>query len=517
MIFKISSNFTTDNLFAIILYIIIGLLIGWTVSIDLMNGFFILISLIFFAMIFNISTKKVNILLYCFFGSLPFIVIAMPIANEFGIQLSYLFAMVLIIMMGLLIVFPQKENFFIPKNDINVVLLIFYFICIVSVFMSAYLSFELFRGELPWLKSIKRLIGLTAVILIYFAIITFVNTEEKFYKCINIYVISAIFVSILGIYQFLSIYFHLNLPLERFPVINPSLGSGLSAVGFWQGLPRVSSTLKEPAYFGNYLVTVIPILIAGTIYNEYFFVKLKSQMFFLTSILFIGLIITFSRAPYMGMIIAFLMLLIMTFLYNFSSVLPKMLKLLIGMGAGLLFLTFITGKNIFLIILRRFFSIQIMYDISTLERSTMIVTQLNIFRKYPILGVGLGNFGFYYDKFKPDWGYAVAETGASFFPSQNIYGEIIAETGILGILSFCLILLLVVVTGLKTFRYSKSSFYKATSLGLVSGFVGYMATMLAVGDFYNFPFMWVLMGLIVAQNRIHKNINKNCNKNYVEH
>jgi O-antigen ligase len=299
--------------------------------------------------------------------------------------------------------------------------------------------------------------------------------------------------------------------------MNPSFGSGLSAVGFWQGLPRVSSTLVEPAYFGNYLVTVIPILIAGIFYKCNFFSKTKKVMYFLIAISFVALIITFSRAPYVGITLAFLILVIVSLFYNFSSVFPKIIKLFIGLAAGMLFLTIVTGKNIFLIILRRFFSIKIFYDISTLERATMLVTQFNIFKKFPILGVGLGNFGFYFDSFKPDWGYAVAESGTSFFPSQNIYGEVIAETGILGILSFCLILLLVVIIGLKTFKYSKSSFYKATSLGLVSGFVGYMATMFAVGDFYNFPFMWVLMGLIVAQNRIHRNINKNCNKYYSEH
>lgn len=517
MIFDISSNFKKERFFIIIFCIIIGLLIGWMVSIDLVSGFLISISLIFFAIISNISAKKVNILLYCFFATLPLIGIAIPIGKEFGIQLSYLFAMVLIIIMSLLMVFPQKENFIIPKNDINIVLVIFYFVCLASIFMSAYLPFEEFRGELPWLKSIKRFTGLTAMILIYFAIITFVNTEKRFYKCLNVYIIGAIFVSILGIYQFLSIYFRLNLPFERLPIINPSLGGGLSAIGFWEGLPRVSSTLKEPAYFGNYLVTVIPILLGGLIYKQYYFAKSKKVMYFLISLFFIALIITFSRAPYVGMIIALLVLLMTSLFYNFSSVCHEFLKLIIGIGAGLLFLTFITGRNIFLMVLRRFFSIQIMYDISTLERSTMIVTQLDIFKKFPILGVGLGNFGFYYNKFKPDWGYAVAESGSSFFHTQNIYGEIIAETGILGITSFCLVLLLVVVIGLKTFRYSKSYYYKATSLGLVSGFVGYMVTMFAVGDFYNFPFMWVLMGLIVVQNRIQKNTNKGFNKNCVEY
>jgi len=517
MIFAVSSNFEKDRFFIIIFCIIIGLLIGWMVSIDLVVGFFVSISLIFFAIISNISAKKINILLYFFFATLPLIGIGIPIGKEFGIQLSYLFAMILIIIMGLLMVFPQKENSLIPKNDINIVLVIFYFVCLASIFMSAYLPFGEFRNELPWLKSVKRLIGLTAMILIYFAIITFVNTEKRFCKCLNVYIISAIFVSILGIYQFLSIYFHLNLPLERLPVINPSLGGGLSAIGFWEGLPRVSSTLREPTYFGNYLITIIPILLGGVIYKQYYFAKSKKSMYFLLFLLFTALIVTFSRAPYVGMIIATLILFFISSRYNFLLTLSIFIKFSLIVGSGILFLSFAIRKNILLIILERYFSIQIMHDISTFERATMIITQLNIFKKFPILGVGLGNFGFYYNKFKPDWGYAVAESGKSFFPSQNIYGEIMAETGILGITSFFLVLLLVVIIGLKTFKYSKSSFYKATSLGLVSGFVGYMVTMFAVGDFYNFPFMWVLMGLIVAQNRIQKNINKSYNKKCLEY
>jgi hypothetical protein len=517
MIFIKISNLLKNDIFLLILCIIIGILVGLLVIKNLILCLFVLAGLFFLISISKITVQSENIFLYCFFATLPFIGIGIPIGREFGIQLSYLFAMVLIVMMGLLIVFTHKKNSLIPNNDVNIVLLIFYFVCVASIFMSAYLPFEEFRGELPWLKSIKRLIGLTAMILIYFAIITFVNTEERFYKCINIYIVSAIFVSILGIYQFLSIYFNLNLPFERLPIINPSLGGGLSAVGFWEGFPRVSSTLIEPAYFGNYLVTVIPILLAGLIYKQSYFTKSKVSYIFLVFIFFIALIITFSRAPYIGIVIGALILLVVPLRYNFLLAFSKFIKFMFAAGAGLLFLSFVIGKNIFSIILRRYFSIQIFYDLSTHERATMIITQLNIFKEFPILGVGLGNFGFYYSNFKPSWGYAVAESGRSFLPTQNIYGEIIAETGILGILSFCLILLLVVIIGLKTFKYSKSSFYKATSLGLVSGFVGYMATMFAVGDFYNFPFMWVLMGLIVAQNRIQKSINKTCNKKCVEY
>jgi O-antigen ligase len=90
-----------------------------------------------------------------------------------------------------------------------------------------------------------------------------------------------------------------------------------------------------------------------------------------------------------------------------------------------------------------------------------------------------------------------------FESAQNLYVELIAETGIIGLLTFCAMVIVTVREGLRTFRETNNRYFKATSLGLVSAFAGYLVILISADFIYILPFMWVLMGLIVAQRRLH--------------
>lgn len=452
---------------------------------------------------FKVATAKTKggVALYGIAATLPILGIGVPVGEFFGIQVSFLFSIALIIMMGFFV--SKRGLLYAPA--VSVTLLAFWLVCTISISMSANLPFEEFRGELPWLRSIKQWLGLTFMVLMYFALTTFINTNEKFLRFVSIYLASAFFVSLLGVYQFLSIYFSLNLPFEHLPVTNPSFGEA-RGIAIWDELPRPSSTLVEPAYFGNYLVTAIPIILAGIIYKQYFFAKSRAGLFFVASLLFSALVMTFSRAPYLGLIVAVVFFYLAHNRFNAFKWVVMFAKFVPIFVMMLVTVSLVTMRNIPGLLWERIYSAtQIGYDFSVLERFTMIVTQFNILKSYPVLGVGIGNFGFYYLDFKPEWGFAFAELGTSFFSPQNVFGQVMAETGLLGIVLFCSMLLQVVRMGLKTYRCSNSALHKACSLGLVSGFVGYMTTLLAVGCFYNLPFMWVLMGLIVAQYRLQKN------------
>jgi len=447
------------------------------------------------------GSKKSVLFLYCFFATLPLVGYGLPIHGIFTIQISYLFALVLII--GIFLTLNRRQVLY--RSPVNYLITFFFSICILSALSAVFLSAEKVGGEVPWLRSLKQLVGLAFMILIYFAIIAYVDTEHKFRGCLNIYLISALLVSLIGIYQFISIYLHLDLPLGRsLPINNLSIGGTSSWSSQWQGLPRVSATLIEPAYLGDYLVTVIPIALAGIFLKEYFFTKSRQNFLIVAAVYLCVLISTFSRAPYIGLISAIIVMIAVSSNFNLTRALAKIIKLSLVLIIIGFVLTFVLKSSLLEITVGRLLSLADENDYSVMERTSKAIAAINIFKAHPTFGVGYGNFGFYYPDYAPQSiGFDHIKDLHRFDTANNLYGELIAETGITGVAAFCVMVILTFREGLRTYRQTASKFFKATSLGLISAFAGYLVILLSADFIYILPFMWVLMGLIVAQRRLH--------------
>ena len=439
--------------------------------------------------------------LYGFFATLPLVGYGLPIHGIFTIQISHLFASVLII--GMFLTLNRRQVLY--KCPVSYLMILFFSICGLSVLSAGFQSVEKVGSEVQWVRSFKQLTGLAFMILIYFSIITHVNTGHKFRGCLNIYLFSALLVSLIGIYQFISIYLDLNLPFDRsLPINNLSIGGTGTWSGQWRGLPRVSSTLIEPAYLGDYLVTVIPIILAGIFLKEYFFTKSSQNFLIVAAVYLCVLISTFSRAPYLGLISAIIVMIAVSSNFNLTRTLAKIIKLsFVLIIVGFLF-TFLLKSNLLEITIARLLSLADENDYSVMERTSKTVTAINIFKAYPFLGVGYGNFGFYYLDYTPQSiGFDHIKDLHRFEAAHNLYGQLIAETGIIGFIAFCLMAILTFREGLRTYRQTASKFFKVTSLGLISAFAGYLVVLLSADFIYILPFMWVLMGFIVAQRRLH--------------
>ena len=459
----------------------------------------------------TVNAKNIDLALYCFFFTLPFIGYAIPIGSSFGIQVSFIFAIILIIYLFIIVTLRKKisgvSGF--PKSIVSILLIVYYLICVVSLLMALDLPFQEIKGEFPLIKGMKQLTGLTFCVSMYFALVSFINSERRFRNCIRIFLISAIAVTLLGMYQFISSYYELNLPLESLARYNVSHGEfgEQGRHGARGAFRRVASVFVEPSFFADFLVIIVSLMLSGAYFKEYLFVKSRFLFLSLLSLFFVMLVLLFSRAAYVGFIFSVIFFFWITGLFN-----PFRLKKCLRLSKIFYFIVLPLGiyilissmPDLFDAISQTVVTIDPATNVSSLERATMLVTQYNIFKEYPLLGVGFGHFGFYYDEFKPDWGFAVSESLNAYPPAQNIYGEILSETGMIGMIIFILIIINVVRTGRKTFKYSSSRFHKAFSAGAISGFIGFMITMLAVGGFYNLPFMWPLMSLIVAQNNLLK-------------
>ena len=128
------------------------------------------------------------------------------------------------------------------------------------------------------------------------------------------------------------------------------------------------------------------------------------------------------------------------------------------------------------------------------------------YEAYPFLGVGLGNYAFYFDEMLPDRPLAYTpeilrlvtpEEGRNrLITAKNLYFRLLAETGLVGTAAF--VAFLFAILGCALFLWL-SPFLKQKFWG-TAGLLGMIAFAMSALSFDSFaiPNMWVVFGLITA-------------------
>jgi O-antigen ligase len=125
---------------------------------------------------------------------------------------------------------------------------------------------------------------------------------------------------------------------------------------------------------------------------------------------------------------------------------------------------------------------------SRAQREDGIISAFEMFKDYPILGVGLSNFGFLYP-FYTQSNATTLDLAAGKNITNNIYSEVSTETGIVGsvvFLSFCGYLLLLYRKGLRGLEQ------KVMLAGLAGLYVAWLAY-----PTFSILFQWVFFGLAI--------------------
>jgi hypothetical protein len=121
---------------------------------------------------------------------------------------------------------------------------------------------------------------------------------------------------------------------------------------------------------------------------------------------------------------------------------------------------------------------------SRIKRIAFVIAGLNMFSDHPVLGVGISQFGYFYNSYQTLGILGIAET-VKLIPN-NIYVELLSELGIIGFLIFTSFLLLV---------YRRLRYPELTPLRLT------FITMLFVWNAfptYTMMFLWAFLGLAVG-------------------
>jgi len=308
----------------------------------------------------------------------------------------------------------EVKTFF--ENRINFYLLLFYIAIGLSIFVS---------GPL-WAKSLRAWITKwgEGIALFYFAQ---VFLKKRQIKIILLVMIASVFLlSIDGIYQ-------------RIAGIDFVRGRSLGTTDY--GDLAVSGAFHHYNDFAAFLGVMIFITIGFLGYVKKFWQKLPLlSVFLLTSV---NVILTLSRGAWISLLIVYLFLII--FIRNKKN---KLLSaLLLASFIGVIF-SFPSLKERFLLIVK---------DGGDADRFKVWKVALTMFSESPLFGKGLGLFMSHFSKY----------INLSIQYAHNCYLQILAETGLLGFVSFIWFLGEIVSRGYKKLRKKPDSLLFGLFFGLM--------------------------------------------------
>lgn len=320
--------------------------------------------------------------------------------------------------------------------------------------------------------------------------INLISSKEDLQKVIKVLFISALVAGSFGLFQFAG-------DIVGLPNSITLLKQGYDSRVF--GFPRIQAFSMEPLYFADFLFMPIYLGLA------YFFGQAKN--FFinrwliigLTALLLLNLVLTVSRGAYLGFAVGFFVLGFLMFKKVFTWK-----NIFIGIAT-----LAIVGYSVAFALSKgdaratnEFVKHVLVSDYSAGEsvqgRLTAFGQAQQIFEQNPVLGIGIGNYGPHvlgYPASTPKQGWPIV---------NNEYFEIMAETGLVGILSFALILVLLIWRSLLAVVKAKDEFLRLTMIALLAAFSGVLIQYASFSTLY-IMHIWVLIGLmVVTQNLILK-------------
>ncbi len=263
--------------------------------------------------------------------------------------------------------------------------------------------------------------------------------------------------------------------------------------------------------YGAVLGMFLPIIIGLAFRSD--ISKINRTGAWVLTIIFLGaLVLSYSRAAWISVILTLLIFVLLKLKVRFSI-------LLFISTLTLLFIVFYWSEILMKLEENRQDSStdmaqhvqsisNISSDASNLERINRWKSAIRMFREKPLLGWGPGTYMFQYAA----WQYSHEKTmiSTNFGDRGNAHSEYIgpmAESGIFGVLSYIMILITVLYTGFNNYTRKRMSRYRwlslVVSLGLITYVLhGFLNNFLDT-DKVSIPF-WGFIGLLVALDIYYK-------------
>jgi O-antigen ligase len=303
--------------------------------------------------------------------------------------------------------------------------------------------------------------------------------------------ITGIFMGTLSVIQYLTGSFGNNFAgFAQAPVMN--------IVGDTSGR-RVAGPIGDPNFYAQIMLVLIPIALDRLWNEDNRFLRLLALWALTASGL--AVVFSFSRGGFLAMLAA---LGAMGILHP-----PKPRAVLITMVVLVILFPFIPSTYTERIMtISEFLPGSAPQNVPPGEASyrgriSELMVGLMMFRDHPVLGVGYDNYPVHYQEYSRQLGLDPRTEQRS---AHNLYIEVAAETGLLGILTFMMLLFVTLRGVWRSWRAlyeagMKKSADMVAAFGV--GFLGYLAAGMFVHDAYP-RYFWLLVGIGLALQNVVK-------------
>lgn len=308
-----------------------------------------------------------------------------------------------------------------------------------------------------------------------------VTTERRARRVIQILIGVTIIVTIFGVYQFIG-------DLIGLPTSLTGLRDLYTKEVF--GFPRIQGTALEPLYFVNFLILPLSLIAAFVLSRQ------RSLPILILvgalALTVINVVLALSRAGWAAVAVS----LIIIGLYYFRRIFsPRQLVI----GILVIAVTVVVFGRVFRLTDNVELSVEkfgtqalaIFEGASFSDRASTFTDAVGAFTTHPWLGVGVGNFG------PVEAPFPTIEPVGGWLIVNNIFLEIAAESGIIGLTLFVCFLVMLFVRSVKAIKVTDSAWLRAALVGSLAAFVGVMLQYQTFSILF-IMHIWFLFGWLIA-------------------
>jgi O-antigen ligase len=409
-------------------------------------------------------------------------------------------------------------------------LIIFFIFLLISSVASTYLPVIPFKGQTYMSRILRGFVTLGIGTAFYFSSMIIPNTQQKMKVSLR-----AIFIGLIAMLLWSSVQAWLVLDgSARVPLITTRIHH-LFSVRDPLGT-RVTGMAYEPSWLGDQLVVLyIPLLLSNVAQGSSVFHaanrRISVELFLLLWACAI-LLLTQSRISFLSLLIAATV----AFFYLGGRGIKQLAGRVVSVprkrflwGGGMLVLLGFWGIAVYVSLLTlsrvddrmtyllrastrleefEYFypneaSFELADQLAFAERIVYWTAGLRTFSQHPLLGVGSGNMGFFFEENLPAYGYQLTEiqnvldlTEFGFPNPKNLWIRLLAEGGILGFSSYITWYFLSGLGAILIWR-------KGAGINRMIGLAGVLTaiTFFVEGfslDSYALPQIWIVFGLVAA-------------------
>jgi O-antigen ligase len=321
-------------------------------------------------------------------------------------------------------------------------------------------------------------------IVILYCILFALRQSQTWKQTIWLMLITAAVLCLLSVYQLVTG----NYQEDFFLLATIQMDQALSATA----LPRVGGPVNAPNLWAQVLVALSTLAMFRILYEKQTLKKFAAVV--MLGIFLYVILNTYSRGAYLALIIiAFLILL--TLKKRFSLFVPLSIAIILILLFPFLPATYRDRFTSLFVVTEENGVYQ---DTSLRGRSSEMLTGLAMFAEHPILGLGAGNYKPNYQRYAQLVG---IEFRADARDPHSLYVQLLAETGILGTLTFLIMVYFLFDALTKACRAVEGSPHLIEWLPWISSFrfaiLSYLITSIFLHNAY-IRYFWILVAMALA-------------------